>query len=577
MADDRFELDLRRGLAALLDESGDHPVWLDSPASSRIAGRPARRDSQRVLLLAASIALLLLVAAGLAFVAGWLPPPAPVPTDVSPSSSAEPSVTPGPSGNVEVGPPTVGRIGPGEPAFVYDAEGPLVRITVDRVREVAGYAAATPSSGNVFIEAFVSYEALRPATNEHRINGSLDWQMLVGGAQTGVVGPQTGVVQPPLWIQGGPEPALRTCVLCLRPPGAEPFSGWLVAEVPDGGEVVLSFTRALGEPLFEVTLREGTPSVGMSPYVAADIPSVATIGWLGDRVVVRLTRRDRLRFEYSTFLVDPVSGAWEELPELKGWDGHLATDGRTILAITSGPESPWVRLLAPGQETISPTVTLSQVWVGEWIAAGAPSPEPLSTGGYLLAGLPSLVTVSGDGEVTATGTGVDGATLLAPTSDPDIFVLAFAPSSEVRLWDRRDGGQARIPADGVVDIAPAFGHALAWLRTADGSWSSLSSDGSLAARSGPTVGGAETSISPSGRLIVAEAFFCRAPDDYPPCAALAGLPALPDGATRQNRRVGIVWSPEDAAAWASFEYSPDRVTLDVLVDGAVRRFDPPGR
>ena len=490
------------------------------------------------------------------------------PTDAVAGSLLAASASPATSPRSEAGRPTVGRIDPGTPADVYDADGPLARITVDRVREVAGYPGATPARGKVFVEAFVTYAALRPATSKH-INGAPDWQIRFGGDAR--VTPDAGFLSPPYSIEGGPEPALRSCLECLHAPGAEPFSGWLVAEVPATGEVMLSFTRGLdGSPIFEVVLREGTPAP-YAPLYAADIPLLEPIGWLGERVVVRLRRRDRLEQEPGTYLLDPASGSWEELPELEGRDGHLVTDGRTLLAVTSGPESPTIRLITPGQVTISPAIALTQPWVVEWIAAGGGVPLPLADGGYLLSGLRSLVVVGADGTIVVTDAGPQPTTLYAPTADHDTFVLKDGDA--YRLWDRSDGMTK--PIVGNVDrvsvsVAPGV---LAWLPEGAGAWSGLRSDGSRAPQTAAS--GLPTWLSPDGSMTIAGDPFCGR-EELTRCAVTVDPPAVLKSSVLPSIRGGpVVWRADGAAAWPSAHVDPDRATIAVLVDGVIREFDPP--
>jgi hypothetical protein len=453
---------------------------------------------------------------------------------------------------------------------VYDATGPLARITVDGVRESTGDATATPAPGKVFIEAFVSYEALRPVPNEPRLNGALDWQMRVGGDTSDPS--LDGWVSPPFSIEGGPEPALRSCLECLRPPGAEPFSGWLAAGVPAAGEVVLSFARGLDSPLFEVVLREGTPAP-YAPLFAADVPFVEPIGWLGERVVVRLRRGDRLRGENSTFLVDPASGAWQGVPELEGWEGHQVTDGRTLLAMTSGPEGPRIRLIAPGQETISPGVGLTQPWVVDWIAAGGGTPLPLADGGYMLSGLRSLVVVGDDGTITATDAGPGPWTVYAPTADADRFILRDGDA--YRLWDRRDGGLRPMAGDGAIVRTSTAPDVLAWLPDGPGGWSGLRSDGSRVPRVAGT--GIPSWLSPDGSLVIRGDAFCRR-EEFAACA-ISIEPPIAAGTTAIPiiRGGPAVWRADGAAAWPSAHIDPDRATLATLIDGQIRESDAPHR
>jgi hypothetical protein len=120
------------------------------------------------------------------------------------------------------------------------------RITVSRVNEETSYSGAfggdTSGAGNVYIEMFVTYEAIAPTVSYN----PFEWQIFVDDV----------AVSGFALVANGPEPALGSGTL----PAGRRAEGWLVYEVPKAGRVVLSWGAnpfSNQPPVFEYVLRDG--------------------------------------------------------------------------------------------------------------------------------------------------------------------------------------------------------------------------------------------------------------------------------------------------------------------------------
>lgn len=133
----------------------------------------------------------------------------------------------------------LGTVSPGEAVVVDDA----VRITVDQVEEAAKYGDfSEPAEGNVYIQAFVTYEALEDGVSYNQF----DWQVFVDDT----------AVENFAMVVDGPEPTLGSGNLTE----GRKAEGWLIYEVPIEGEVILSYKSPFdptdSKPAFEVQLRQ---------------------------------------------------------------------------------------------------------------------------------------------------------------------------------------------------------------------------------------------------------------------------------------------------------------------------------
>jgi hypothetical protein len=137
----------------------------------------------------------------------------------------------------------------GDTVTLIGEAGPYARITVGLVsvhasyKDSDGYTSVPGTAGYVYVQAFVTYEAL---ADEFRYN-LMDWTVKGAGF--------------PVWVDhGGPEPMLTTGNV----PEGTTAKGWVVYEVPPTGVVRMLYkmhrhftlaTPAYSEPEFEVVIR----------------------------------------------------------------------------------------------------------------------------------------------------------------------------------------------------------------------------------------------------------------------------------------------------------------------------------
>lgn len=155
------------------------------------------------------------------------------------TDTANESIQPSESNRETDEDPELGIVSPGEAIVVDDA----VRITVDQVEEAEGYGDfSEPAEGNIYIQAFVTYEALEDGVAYN----PFDWQVFVDDT----------AVENFTFVGEGPEPTLGSGNLTE----GRKAEGWLIYEVPAAGEVILSYKSPFdptdSKPAFEVRLRE---------------------------------------------------------------------------------------------------------------------------------------------------------------------------------------------------------------------------------------------------------------------------------------------------------------------------------
>lgn len=184
------------------------------------------------------------------------------------------------------------------------------------------------------------------------------------------------------------------------------------------------------------------------------------------------------------------------------------TDGITVANVPdpeTGPDLALVGGSFAGSEVNLPKLAWVQPWRGIYGVV------PLvGRSGYMLIGAGAIAIIDDLGAVNATPT-PDGFVALAPTSDANRYLLAsIADASEagalsestpfaVYLWTIGSKEKPSIVQQHVVATAPST-IGLAWLRTDDGSWWSVSSDGTVASSGQPNP--QRSLISPDGRHLV---------------------------------------------------------------------------
>lgn len=162
----------------------------------------------------------------------------PEPTDEATDEPAEPTDEPEPT---EEG-PTLFQ--PGDPITVTEGDEPWAEITISKVKERTKYEGEysddKPAKGNVFIELFVTYEALVDGVDYN----PFDWQVFADGR----------AVDDYAFVLNGPEAMLESGTL----PKGRIADGYIIYEVPAEGQVLFSYGNTFGDeaPVFEVELRK---------------------------------------------------------------------------------------------------------------------------------------------------------------------------------------------------------------------------------------------------------------------------------------------------------------------------------
>lgn len=163
------------------------------------------------------------------------------------------SVGPLPSIDVATYPPTTtpepttvtGEYRAGQTVTIESNGDPWAEITVSKVKVVRKYDGPynlddVPAKGNVYIQAFVTYQALDNGVDYN----PYDWQVFVAGE----------AVDNTSYVSNGPKPELSSGTL----PNGRKASGWVVYEVAAKGEVRMSYgggSFSNEAPVFEVIIR----------------------------------------------------------------------------------------------------------------------------------------------------------------------------------------------------------------------------------------------------------------------------------------------------------------------------------
>ena len=260
-----------------------------------------------------------------------------------------------------------------------------------------------------------------------------------------------------------------------------------------------------------------------SPIATKSVPvldRVVFAGWIGGSPAIAM----RKATGQPTWAIRTIgTSGWLEFGELP--DGSApVTDGTTVASVRA-PETATGLALA-GAHGSHMAVNLPGVaWVEPW--SGIHGLVPLvGRSGYLLAGAGAIAIVDDQGNVSATPT-PDGFVALAPTSDPHRFLLATTADANeagalsestpftVYLWTVGSKEKPSMVHQHVAATATST-VGLAWLRTADKAWWSLTDDGSvvLSRQANPL----RSAISSDGRHVVLFG------DSVPGCSILGSAP-----------------------------------------------------
>ena len=140
--------------------------------------------------------------------------------------------------------PTLTTFKAGEKITITNDDEPWADVVISRVKQVKRYNGEfgddKPAKGNIYIQAFVTYNALTDGVDYN----PFDWQVFVNDE----------AVENYASVLNGPKPDLNSGTL----PKGRKASGYVVYEVPVRGRVIMSYggnAFSNEAPIFEVVLR----------------------------------------------------------------------------------------------------------------------------------------------------------------------------------------------------------------------------------------------------------------------------------------------------------------------------------
>lgn len=239
--------------------------------------------------------------------------------------------------------------------------------------------------------------------------------------------------------------------------------------------------------------------------VLMPIESVTFVGWTDGSPAVAVREGTGKPPDWAIRTISPIG--WVAFGALPAGSAPV-TDGRTVANVPDPETGPDVALLLAGS-AIKDVTLPNAAWADRWRGIAGLTPL-VGKPGYLLVGAGAIAIVDDSGAVSAAPT-PEGFVALAPTSDPKRFLLATIDDADeagglsesapfaAYLWTIGSQEMPLIVRRHVVAVV-ASSVGLAWLRTDDGSWWSLTNAGavdkaSLAARQ-------RSVISPDGRHLV---------------------------------------------------------------------------
>jgi hypothetical protein len=164
----------------------------------------------------------------------------------APAASQEAAATEAPTADPTAAPADGPKISkPGDVIVVSNNGSDWAKVTISKVKAVSSYKAQyytdkPKQKGDVFIQAYVTYEALANGVDYN----PFDWEVFANGT----------AVDNMTLVMNGPKPALGSGIL----PKGRKASGWVVYEVPGKGEVLMSYSNNMftdSGPVFEVKIR----------------------------------------------------------------------------------------------------------------------------------------------------------------------------------------------------------------------------------------------------------------------------------------------------------------------------------
>jgi hypothetical protein len=227
----------------------------------------------------------------------------------------------------------------------------------------------------------------------------------------------------------------------------------------------------------------GSPTPEATPVATKQPPdaTVVFVGWVDGNPAIA-ERAGRLPAPWH--IRSLTTAGWLDLTELPD-GGTPITDGSTIATMLDPEGEPDIALAGPGADAKLITVPPQQ-WAETWRGVHGLVPLVGRTG-YLLVGAATIAVLDDKGSIDVRPV-PEGYVALAPTSDPERFLLATtAAASEpyalsepapfaTYLWTVGSETPPLIVSQAVVAVAPST-RGLAWIRTDGGSWWSVSANG----------------------------------------------------------------------------------------------------
>jgi photosystem II stability/assembly factor-like uncharacterized protein len=259
----------------------------------------------------------------------------------------------------------------------------------------------------------------------------------------------------------------------------------------DGGKTwrLASFTGSLIEPSVSLT-EAATPTLGPAKCESSPPETFyQAVAWLDSKVVLLADHFVGCDLHQELLAVDPAAGTVRSIVGLSDVVSQTSSDGSSIAVPTAAG---LFVIDASGKRRdlkLSADALKDLTWYD--------SLRPLPGGGYLIGGGSKLYRIASDGSRLTTDALPAGYVAVAPTSDPNLFILtptedaggpyALSVKAPYRayLWDLRKGSPKLVASDvGSVEKAP---DSLAYLETVaagpDGgtsfSWLSLAADGTV--------------------------------------------------------------------------------------------------
>ena len=298
------------------------------------------------------------------------------------------------------------------------------------------------------------------------------------------------------------------------------------------------------------------------------VPGVGLVGWRQGLLLVSVSNH--------VCALDPATGLWSDAQVPSG---QYATDGHALLA--KADDHALVFVDADGA---SRTIDLAgRSWLPTWEFQGWI--VPLMGGGFLLAGIPQLVTVSGAGDLTDHGALPSGTVSRTGGGAAELFAISIVPQDapwsgpdNVTLWGAADR-HAIIGRSGIggVVVERARGGLFVWLAS-DERWWALLPDGSSHPASVPVPVPSESRIDSDGHLLYVDTALgmpCDSTGNPPTCRT-----ELRDATSFDLLQAGP--GPSEGPAWhgetaAYLWRRPGNVQAVVVLHspGGVRQFSLP--